>query len=567
MTELVHAKSAFKRVVAGLPGVNGLAIGFKRVNGHDTPELAIVVFVDRKLPLADVPSRQRIPNRYGRYVTDVQQMSRERCNCSEEPGVGELARPLMGGTILSAFTANPLCKIGGEQFPLSTDSETAFSQGTFGCVVRSRSDGKLCALTNQHVVTTIQKDVRFDLTGNNNPEASAREYVGIDAWQGYPPLTTDDASPKTLGEKHAYDKSRTCCFWLCGAAADPPPAGRVYKVGPADSPDGPIDAALVALAPGLEYQTGIIGGIGIQGLFPFPADPHQLVGTLVQKRGHRTHLTFGQITHSYDETIPLDPFTERNCKSNQPQNLLLIKPVAPFFERGGTKWFVDQGDSGSILLTMNNLVIGLIFANKLVHITRQPDEPPEEAHGYAMPIDRIAAPSGLDIEFPPFGAPVPPTTVPAGNLAGVPHRSPLGGPPLASSGPAAERVAAQQQLWGMRQRIARSAQGREALLIFERTRAEVSRLIDQHRSMYIAWHRNLGPSWGWELQRTLLDPTATFPRELKGRRLDDCMDSILAEMAKLGSDALRSDIAEHAMALRSLAGADREALAARLRGF
>lgn len=63
-----------KRVEADLlrlPGVSGVDIGPKRVNGEKTGELAIRIYVARKRPLDDIPVNERIPSVIDGVPTDV----------------------------------------------------------------------------------------------------------------------------------------------------------------------------------------------------------------------------------------------------------------------------------------------------------------------------------------------------------------------------------------------------------------------------------------------------------------------------------------------------------------
>ncbi len=55
------------------PHVIGVAIGLKQQNGQPTEELAIVVMVDEKVPVAQLSDDERIPEHIEGYPVDVQQ--------------------------------------------------------------------------------------------------------------------------------------------------------------------------------------------------------------------------------------------------------------------------------------------------------------------------------------------------------------------------------------------------------------------------------------------------------------------------------------------------------------
>lgn len=54
-----------------MPGVSGVALGQKVCNGRPTSEVCIVVYVEDKLPLHQVPDDQVIPASFRGVPTDV----------------------------------------------------------------------------------------------------------------------------------------------------------------------------------------------------------------------------------------------------------------------------------------------------------------------------------------------------------------------------------------------------------------------------------------------------------------------------------------------------------------
>ncbi len=51
--------------------VTAMDIGYKMVDGRQTTQLAIRVYVKQKLPLDQVPPRERIPNEVGGVPVDI----------------------------------------------------------------------------------------------------------------------------------------------------------------------------------------------------------------------------------------------------------------------------------------------------------------------------------------------------------------------------------------------------------------------------------------------------------------------------------------------------------------
>jgi hypothetical protein len=106
VTDIIAAKRAFVPQLRGNPHARGVAVGFRTKNGHTTNELAIVVLVDRKRPLVEMERQFVIQRRFGAYPIDVVEGSFDIKPLSGEvdkPGLGELVRPLKGGTLLSSF--------------------------------------------------------------------------------------------------------------------------------------------------------------------------------------------------------------------------------------------------------------------------------------------------------------------------------------------------------------------------------------------------------------------------------------------------------------------------------
>jgi hypothetical protein len=120
---LVQAQSEFHAKAMAIPGVHATSIGMKTVADEATPTLAIVVHVDKKKALADIPESERIPAQLAGLPTDVVE------NGAPYPLVG----PLQGGA----------------------DLRVGNFAGTLGCLVRDQSDTKTCLLSNQHVLDNV----------------------------------------------------------------------------------------------------------------------------------------------------------------------------------------------------------------------------------------------------------------------------------------------------------------------------------------------------------------------------------------------------------------------------
>jgi hypothetical protein len=107
----------------------GLAVGARECNGHLTGELAIKVFVRKKVARSRVEAAALVPPRINGYPTDVEE-------------IGEIRA-------LSAGAGGPLPIPCGE--PIA--NERGVEEGTLGCLVVT--DGQQCLLSCNHVIANL----------------------------------------------------------------------------------------------------------------------------------------------------------------------------------------------------------------------------------------------------------------------------------------------------------------------------------------------------------------------------------------------------------------------------
>ena len=70
-TKLVKARH--EKALMQLPNVVGVGVGFKEKDGQWTDQIAIVVNVRKKIPLADLSAEDVVPLELDDVVTDVQE--------------------------------------------------------------------------------------------------------------------------------------------------------------------------------------------------------------------------------------------------------------------------------------------------------------------------------------------------------------------------------------------------------------------------------------------------------------------------------------------------------------
>ena len=86
ISDVKAAKEANADHLRSLPNVRGLGVGHKVRRGVTTGELAIKVYVSRKLPLSTLAPDERIPESLDGIPTDVELMAPMRARAEEDDG-------------------------------------------------------------------------------------------------------------------------------------------------------------------------------------------------------------------------------------------------------------------------------------------------------------------------------------------------------------------------------------------------------------------------------------------------------------------------------------------------
>jgi hypothetical protein len=132
-------------------GVHGIIYGPKKKNGNLTNQDSLIYFVEKKLPVSEIPENEIIPKNINisnkQYVTDVVQMKQfvlNQCYDLSDQAVVYLQtkqRPLSGGLEIS--------NLAGWK---DTGSGFTISYGTLGFFAVDNTDGTLVGVTNNHVI-------------------------------------------------------------------------------------------------------------------------------------------------------------------------------------------------------------------------------------------------------------------------------------------------------------------------------------------------------------------------------------------------------------------------------
>ncbi len=284
-------KRVWEDALLAHPGVVGVDIAEKVSGGVATGRLAIVVHVEVKRDLAEVGPGEAIPAEIEGVPTDVVVHHVGLEPVAVDPAFPDRVRPLAGGVSF------------GPLDPVTVADEGSAAvrsvNGTLGLLVTEPGTGRSLALTNWHVAA-----------------GDGVEDVGS-AWAQ--PALADEGAPRDR----------------VGVLARGVLTERV-------------DAAVVALAPGVPWVPGIVG-IG-----PVTGWADAQIGTRVRKHGRTTGLTAGVVA-SVDFTTVVDfgPGTGRRTLRDQ----LRVEP-------SGSDRFSAGGDSGSVLVDDDGRVVGLHWSGE-----------------------------------------------------------------------------------------------------------------------------------------------------------------------------------------------------------
>ncbi|HET7543095.1 MAG TPA: hypothetical protein VFK05_24650 [Polyangiaceae bacterium] len=303
--DIVRVKRAAQDALLKLPGVVGVGVGPKISQSARTGELAIVVYVEKKLDLESIPVEHRIPSEIEGVKTDVVPAGRPVLAQDEppEPRYIDQRRYRKGEHGLH----------GGIQ--LALEEPEVISHGTLGCIVtRSTPQGLLVfGLTNAHVANVLSLD---------NTSVSIK-----------------DQAEKTGGPVGQPTPGGSDCSGCCTDVIGKVAAARFDLL---------VDGAIIRLDAGLPWSAEIEGIGTVAGQRTLTtADLNTDV--IVRKRGRTTLVTRGvvrsvdQAGNSADEGVVVRTYDHQ----------VAVSPLPPF------KAFIDRGDSGSVVVDNSRNIVSL----------------------------------------------------------------------------------------------------------------------------------------------------------------------------------------------------------------
>jgi len=323
---ILATKRLIENYLLSFPHVNGVGIGYRKVNGKRTDEIAIIACVDQKLDRTQLPASAIVPRRCGIHHIDVQETGPIYALNTGD------AAPHSADRTERHRPAPPGVSIGHKDI----------TAGTLGCLVRGVGSGDIFILSNNHVMANsnegkvddpIYQPGVYDGGTEEDTIATLVDYVPIIFGGMKCPISHWLARSLNWLE----DKFKSGLYW------------SVQGIPRLDQCNV-VDAAIAR--PLEHWETYVQPGIlGVEQQIP-QGSKTALLGMPVVKSGRTTGVTTGYIS-MLDATILVrygGSFYER---------MALFKHQIGI-EPGG---FSAGGDSGSAILCSDDwTVVGLLFA-------------------------------------------------------------------------------------------------------------------------------------------------------------------------------------------------------------
>ena len=304
LDEIKEIKRGAEDELLALPGVTGVGVGKKKVGGEKTDENAIIVYVEKKKPLDEIPKDQRVPKTKGGVKTDVVErkfvlhylaMRVEDIERKADTGTYD---PLLGGISIGPCRS---LNITGDDVACQgvPGPGNYLFVGTLGAFVTDNVSGDEMMLSNFHVMAL-----------DNN-------------WS----VGDDIAQPSRVD----------------GGNCPADIVGQLQRA----SLGSTVDCAVAShSARGWACDIVDIGAIDGQAV--------ATDGMAVRKRGRTTGLTHGTVD-DVSLTVNID-----YC--NGLGNVTLTNQIGIAVDTSQSTQFGNGGDSGSVVVDGNRRVVGLYFA-------------------------------------------------------------------------------------------------------------------------------------------------------------------------------------------------------------
>lgn len=324
--------------VLRLPNVVGCGWGHKQVGSKRTGREGLVVFVRKKVPLAQLKAAHVVPEQLDGVPTDVIEIGEVKMLGAAGPTLTTGSRRGDGGT-------RPDCPEDVDRMACIRPAPAGVSighlsvtAGTFGAVVYDRATGEPFILSNNHVVAN-QSDGSDERAEIGDPILQPGPYDGGTIEHDLIGHLARFVPVRPLFVLPPCSIARTVETVLNTALRIIHPAYQARLLRRSDH-DNLVDAALVKPVNGRSIESCIVGLGRVRGV------TEAEIGMKVSKSGRSSGVTGGEVT-ALDATLNVG---------------LGDGAIARFANQIVTSPMAQPGDSGSLVVDERLRAVGLLFA-------------------------------------------------------------------------------------------------------------------------------------------------------------------------------------------------------------
>ncbi len=312
MTNYKKTINKYKKKLLKMENVVGIGYGIKEKRGNKTGEKAIIVLVEKKLPPGKLSNKDVVPQSLEDYKTDVIEIGKIK---------------FMQSRTVRLRPAQPGISVGHYKV----------SAGTLGAIVKDKKNGKPMILSNNHVLANISNgfDNRATLgdhilqPGTYDDGSDPEDVIGY--LERFIPIKKGDGEPRCKVALLAEKVLNTFLHFL-----RPNYNMKLYKTEGTNL----VDCAIARPKSDKFINSSILEIGEVKGI----REPE--VNLQIQKSGRTSGLTTGKVV-SVNTTVTVNMSeTEKATFEDQ----FVTTPIS------------KAGDSGSLVLDMENNATGLLFA-------------------------------------------------------------------------------------------------------------------------------------------------------------------------------------------------------------
>jgi len=451
-----------ERKLLAIPNVLHVSVGLKETRGRISDQLCVRVYVKQKKGPEAVPAAELIPAQINGVPTDVHTV-----------GVFEFSedntkyRPIKGGIAITNRIAD-----------LGDNGKVQIGRGTLGCIAIDTTDNAPVILSNWHVL--------YGTVGRNGDKVYQPSPTSVPA---------ADLADLPLRPKDDIDKIAVLRRKEISAAVD----GAIAA----------IDVSSCCHCCGIHYSNEI-NGLSV-GNRPrrntIVGDERAVSGMAVFKVGKVTGRTEGVVV---DDNYPTFSIV-RSGTTYTFTGQIAIQNI------DHAKAFGTHGDSGSVIVNLNNKIVGLYFANGTNLTVKGGAQPFVSLANHIS--DVLAA---LKIKIPYS-----------------PDIKVISGETLAEMPSSVLEAPIPEPYQAFRERLQANDVTARMLTIGQGHSQEITYLVNHCRPVTVAWRRCEGPAFLAAVMGAVRDGHYRLPQKINGVAPHEVLVRMRAVLSQHGSAALK----------------------------